>query len=335
MMQKLVQTSLANTAWSDTLVPMTKMKIDDGKTTAVQAFVRVPRTKADQMLKLSGMNEDFIFLREFVDKQVQQQTHKFTNLWLQKVKFKEAKIKCAVIDNSKSFGLIWNKTGYGIRVKQEDASSLAPILTGRSYVVGDRYWLSGIPRDCSPESLFKALSEADQAWDQIMTAHRITQKWFHGSMHWLVKSAVPPPTNLYFLDELVITVEKEQEKAKPEAVKKMVVTASAWNRAAVCPSKEMQQEAEEPKRKVARMQQEEQRNQQREPASSQPPVTQPAVTQEIAAAHAAAMNSGAIPGSSTHVDEMANMRACHESMKAEIHELKNMIQALVNRISPQ
>ena len=62
-MQKLVQTSLVNSAWSDTLVPRTRMKIDDGKTTAVQAFVRVPRTKADQMLKLSGMNEDFMFLR--------------------------------------------------------------------------------------------------------------------------------------------------------------------------------------------------------------------------------------------------------------------------------
>ena len=62
-MQTLVQTSPVNTAWSDTLVPRTKMKIDDGNVSAVQAFVRVPKTKADQMLKLSGMNEDFIFLR--------------------------------------------------------------------------------------------------------------------------------------------------------------------------------------------------------------------------------------------------------------------------------
>ena len=61
-MQQLVQTSLVNTAWSDTMVPRTKMKIDDGQTSAVQAFVRVPRTKADQVLKLSGMNEDFIVL---------------------------------------------------------------------------------------------------------------------------------------------------------------------------------------------------------------------------------------------------------------------------------
>ena len=237
--------------------------------------------------------------------------------------FKEAKIKCAVIDNSKAFGLIWNKTGYGIRVKQEDASSLASILTGRSYVVGDKYWLSGIPRDCSPDSLFNALSEADPAWDQIMPAHKITQKWFHGSMHWLVKSATPPPTNLYFLDDLVITVEKEQIKAQPETKKQSVVTSSAWMRPAVCPSKEMSDG--EPKRKIQRTQQEEQRNSQREPAGSQPAVTQPAVTQEIAAAHAAAVNS-AIPGAPTQRDEMA-------SMKADIAELKNIIQSLVNRLS--
>ena len=60
-MQKLVQTSLEHTSWADTTVPRTKMKIDDGTISAVQAFVRVPRIKADQMLKLSGMNEDFYF----------------------------------------------------------------------------------------------------------------------------------------------------------------------------------------------------------------------------------------------------------------------------------
>ena len=131
-------------------------------------------------------------------------------------------MKYSSVPDSKLYGMIWSPRGYGLRVLQQDAAQIAPVLIGKTFIVGDRYVVSGVPHDVTPEQLFEALAACDVPWEEITTAQNIAQRKKGGSCCWTIKATRPPPTNIFFLDECVISIDKEmenmkiQEKAQPK-----------------------------------------------------------------------------------------------------------------------
>ena len=124
----------------------------------------------------------------------------------------------------------------GIRVKTEEASDISPMLTGQKYVVGDRFIISGIPQDVFPPQLFQALEKCDVPWLGVSGSHRISTRYRGGSYSWIIKCPTQPPTSLFFLDEAVITVHKEEFKIKKDTMDHQPkVSVSAWTRVAQCP----------------------------------------------------------------------------------------------------
>ena len=233
--QDFLRLKLANTEWASIKVFKTKTKVANGKTVAIQTIARVPESKMIDILKPSGINEKQIFTREFVDP-AKERSYQYTNLWLADDKYTEAKVKHATLPEQKAFGLVWSTRGFGIRVKTAEASDISPMLTGQKYVVGDRFIISGIPQDVFPPQLFKALEECDVPWLGVSGSHRISTRYRGGSYSWIIKCPTQPPTSLFFLDEAVITVHKEEFKIKKDTMDHQPkVSVSAWTRVAQCP----------------------------------------------------------------------------------------------------
>jgi len=247
--QLLLREKLKDTQWEDMKVFKTRSKVVDGKTVSIQAIVRIPVTRRDDVLQASGDNVKQIFTREFVDYNAASQ-YKFTNLWLQTDKFSVAMVKYSTIPNDQKFGLVWSARGFGVRVRMQDATAISPIITGNKYVVGEKYIVAGIPADVTPQQLFEALSTCDVPWQQITEAQKLTQRYRNGAYSWVIKATVPPPTSLFFLDECVITVSADTIRKKKEPEKAPKVTASAWTKPIQMPTSPAN---EEPPAKVARM----------------------------------------------------------------------------------
>ena len=234
--QTFLQQQMVDTQWAQIKVWKTRTKLIEGKTASIQAIVRVPVCKSEKILKPSGFKE-IVFAREFIDPALAR-TYKYTNLWMQTDKYAEAKVKYSTIPDDKVYGMVWSPRGFGVRVKMEDAVTIAPILTGKSFIVGERYVVAGVPQDVTPQQLFEALASCDVPWEDIEQAQKISMKYRGGSCSWIIKASRPPPTNLFFLDECVISVDKESIRAKPQQKVEPRVTASGWQKSVTCPTQE-------------------------------------------------------------------------------------------------
>ena len=232
----LLRNELQNTQWNDTKVARCMPRHNDGQTTSLQAFVRIPTPFAALLLRKSGTNDANIFVRPFVDKTQPTETE-YTNLWLDTPNLEAARIKYHALPRGKTYGMVWSAKDYAVRVLTEDAPELAPIATGRSFILGERYEIHGVPRDWQPNELFDALASTDNPWPKIQDAHVLNKKPSQGAYRWLIKAPEAPPTPVIFLDDYVLSVKKFELRPTEKNVKvrPKPPTLSAWMRPPLCP----------------------------------------------------------------------------------------------------
>jgi hypothetical protein len=128
---------LAGTRWVDARPTRARPTIYEGKTTSMQAFMRVPEGKVDAFWKKSGMGDDMVFTRVFTERG-SETPRIHTNIWIDKCTLEEARKKVRALPEKDAYGLIANHRGLAARVLETDAPRLAPLLNGRSYSTGDR-----------------------------------------------------------------------------------------------------------------------------------------------------------------------------------------------------
>ena len=192
-----------------------------------------------QLLKKSGTTDTNVFVRPFVD--VREKTvSEYTNLWLHATSLDEAKKKCAALPRDKTYGLAWSQKDFAVRVRNIDAAEIAPIATGRQFVMGDKYEIHGVPRDWQPGDFFEALNMTDTPWPRIREAQVINQRPMHGAYRWLIKAPEPPPTSIIFLDEYVLSIKKYEARTPEPKQHKLPPkpTLSAWMKTPICPGDE-------------------------------------------------------------------------------------------------
>ena len=226
-----VQKEAAGTEWADFKIHRCHPRVNNGHTTAIEAFARVPLSLFPALLKQSGVNDRRVFARPFLDKTATPTSDpQYRNLWLHAASLPEAIKKYETLPTAKTFGMAWNAKDFAVRVSATDAAELAPLATGRPYVDGDRYEIIGVPRDWQANALFAALSATDCPWPRIQDAMLISRKPHHGAFTWVIKAHDPPPAVIVFLDEYVLSIKKFEPRAAPIRPRKEVPmpTASAW-----------------------------------------------------------------------------------------------------------
>ena len=204
--QGMVTKAVEGTDFAGTKVTKVGPVTDKEKTTCIRGFARVPVAVLPELLGHSGMNEQRIFIRQFVPRnpteQEQKDNFKLVNLWMTG-EYITVKQEAEAVDPGKRFGLAWNSKGYAVKTKESEADELAPILTGKTFSKGEKYEISGADRDWPAELLFEAFSiEAEAPWEGAMSNKLLFKK----GGRWVIRAATPPPRTLNFLDDYVISI---------------------------------------------------------------------------------------------------------------------------------
>jgi hypothetical protein len=245
-----VRPALKETEWSDYKISRCAPKVVDGRTTAMEAFARVPLTCIPAILSKSGLTESHVFARLWVDKSDADAPPQYRNLWMDTSTLSDAITKYQALPSAKVLGLAWNHKAFGVRVRTTDAPEIAPLVNGKPYVTGDRYEITGIPRDWRAEDLFQALSTTDCPWPRITEAAVIRRTPRHGAFTWVVKAPEPPSSVIVFLDEFVLSIKRYEAQRSPIPAKKTfpMPSASTWptpNDSDMKPETEAKEGAEE------------------------------------------------------------------------------------------
>ena len=231
LFSKYAKPILDGTRWADARPSRARPSIHEGKTTSMQAFIRIPEGKVSAFLVGSGMGNDMVFTRVFTERG-KDVPRIYTNIWMDKCTLEEARLKARALPESDFYGLHANYRGIAARIMEADGPRLAPLLNGRAYSTGDRYIIQGVPRDCAWEDLVESLTTMEEPWIGFEHARMVYRR---GAV-WVVQVSSPPPALIIFLGDVVLALSKT-ENPKDTAVKpsRPKPTVSAWNAPPVCP----------------------------------------------------------------------------------------------------
>ena len=145
----------------------------------------------------------------------------------------QAKQKYLALPQNKVQGLGWSPKGFAVRVLETDAAEIAPLATDMPYTAGNRYDITGVPRDWSPVELFASLAATDTPWPDIANAKLLFRKGRGDYQKWVIKAPQPQTAVVVFLDQYALAIKKEEpvQRVAPKTHVMQAPTARTWAQA--------------------------------------------------------------------------------------------------------